>query len=80
MVFLAGKRLFKGLAGQDLKGSSRTMVIYRPSMTRVIYKSSRTRIIYTVLPSDPCTRLLDGYNVKMTGKNCPNYTMKEEMK
>ena len=33
----------------------------------------------TVLASDPCTRFLDGYKVKMTGKNCPNYTKKEEM-
>ena len=22
---------------------------------------------------------LDGYKIKMTGKNCPNYTIKEEM-
>ena len=33
----------------------------------------------TVLASDPYTRLLDGYKVKMTGKNCLNYTIKEEM-
>ena len=32
----------------------------------------------TVLASDLCIRLLDGYKVKMTAKNCPNYTMKEE--
>ena len=34
---------------------------------------------YHLNASDPCTRLLDGYKVKMTGKNCPNYTIKEEM-
>ena len=33
----------------------------------------------TVLASNPCTRRLDGYKVKMTGKNCPNYTIKEEV-
>ena len=33
----------------------------------------------TVLASDPCTCLLDVYKVKMTRKNCLNYTMKEEM-
>ena len=32
-----------------------------------------------MLARDPCTRLLDGYKVKMTGKNCPNYTIKDEM-
>ena len=29
--------------------------------------------------TDLCTRLLDGYKVKMAGKNCPYYTIKEEM-
>ena len=33
----------------------------------------------TVLASDPCTRLLDGCKVKMTGTNCQNYTIKEEV-
>ena len=33
----------------------------------------------TVLASDLSTHLLDGYKVKMMGKKCPNYTMKEEM-
>ena len=32
-----------------------------------------------VLASDPYFRFLDGYKVKMTGKNCPNYIIKEEM-
>ena len=32
-----------------------------------------------MLASDKRTRLLDGYEVKMTDKNCPNYTIKEEM-
>ena len=32
-----------------------------------------------VLANDPCTRLLDGNEVKLTGKNCPNYTIKEKM-
>ena len=34
---------------------------------------------YTVLASDPCTCFFDGYKVKMTGKNRPNHTIKEEM-
>ena len=29
----------------------------------------------TVLASNQCTRLLDGYKVEMAGKNCPNYTI-----
>ena len=33
----------------------------------------------TVLASLPCTRLLYEYKVKMTGKNCQNYTIREEM-
>ena len=32
-----------------------------------------------MLASDPCIRLLDEYKVKMTGKNCPNYNIKEKM-
>ena len=32
-----------------------------------------------VLASDPCSRSLDGYKVKMKGKNCQNHTVKEEM-
>ena len=32
-----------------------------------------------MLASDPCTRHLDMYKGKMTGQNCPNYTIKEEM-
>ena len=31
-----------------------------------------------MLASDPCTSLSDGYKVKMTVKNCLNYTIKEE--
>ena len=37
------------------------------------------RLTPTVLASDPSTRLLGRYKVKKTGKNCPNYTIKEEM-
>ena len=33
----------------------------------------------TVLAIHPSTRFLDGYKVKMTGKNCQNYTIGEEM-
>ena len=33
----------------------------------------------TVLASNLCTRHLDGYKVKMMGRNCLNYTIKEKM-
>ena len=33
----------------------------------------------TVLASDPCTRLLDGHEVKIMGTFFQNYTIKEEM-
>ena len=32
-----------------------------------------------VLASDPCSSFLDGYKVKMTGKNFQKYTIKEKM-
>ena len=32
-----------------------------------------------VSAGDSCTCLFDGYEVKKTGKNCPNYSIKEEM-
>ena len=60
-------------------GQNMNFTIYSSYSSELLHFCIIFSIHNTVLAGDPCTCLLDRYKIKRTGKNCPNYTIREEM-